>query len=601
MNKKLLIIPFIIPILLTACQKNNNDNNQEDKPSFVRVEDERTLTTQEYTTNNIIAVDKFGRVTTAGDLRKEDKKVGVFYHVWHGTHNTGIFDITQLLEGDPDSLWDPNGNAASPLKAFHYWGQPLYGYYHSSDPWVITRHCESFTMAGVDYLVYDLTNTVIYTDAINSIFAVFDKYQKQGFNVPKVAFYTNSASGETMKRCYNLFYKNDQYSNLWYSMDGQHPLIIGQVDDLYRVCSAEEYEEISNFFHIRESQWPDATKFNKREGFPWMDWDYPQLNYSGTMSVSLAQHPGMKMSQGAGTNHGRGFNYTTYQNDEASCEEGTNVEGQWKTVFDNYDKVNNVFVTGWNEWIAQKMADGTGSVFFVDTFNEPYSRDMEMMKGGYGDNFYLQFTRNIKKYAFTEPVHYVYNTNTMNIHDFDISKWEGIKAVYQDFAGDALERDFYRADRVEKYYDSSNRNDIVKTYVTHDSKNLYVRVETLDDITEPSVNDTAWMNVMISLGENDNTFNSFSYIINRSRNNNKATVEKLSSSFAPSKVGECDFDYQGNVIQYSIPLSLINRDAENFQVGIKVCDNIQEQNDIQDYYVSGDCAPIGRLCYSYGY
>ena len=98
------------------------------------------------------------------------------------------------------------------------------------------------------------------------------------------------------------------------------------------------------------------------------------------------------------------------------------------------------------------------------------------------------------------------------------------------------------------------------------------------------------MNVMISLGENDNTFNSLSYIINRSRNNNKASVEKLSTSFAPSKVGECDFDYQGNVIQYAIPLSLINRD-----------DNIQEQNDIQDYYVSGDSAPIGRLCYSYGY
>ena len=192
MNKKLLTVLFTIPLVLVSCGK--NEKQEEEEPSFIRVVDQREITTQEYTTNNIVAMDEYGRITTSGDLRKEDKKVGVFYHVWHGTHNTGIFDITQLLENDPESLWDPNGNEKSPIKAFHHWGEPLYGYYHSSDPWVISRHVELFTMAGVDYLVYDLTNTVIYTDAINAIFAVLDKYQQQGFNVPKVAFYTNSAT-----------------------------------------------------------------------------------------------------------------------------------------------------------------------------------------------------------------------------------------------------------------------------------------------------------------------------------------------------------------------------------------------------------------------
>ena len=595
-----LLVAFIIPMALSACNGKKPNTSSSEQP-IIRVDDEREITSQEYTVNNIAGIDEYGRVTTIGDLRKQDKKVGVFYHVWHGTHNTGIFDITQLLENDPESLWDPEGNANSPLKAFHHWGQPLYGYYHSSDPWVITRHVELFTMAGVDYLVYDLTNTVIYTDAINAIFAVLDKYQQQGFNVPKVAFYTNSASGQTMKRCYDMFYKNDRYSNLWYRMDGEHPLIIGQVDDLYRVCTEEEFNEISNFFYIRESQWPDATRFNRREGFPWMDWDYPQLNYSGTISVSLAQHPGMRMSEGPDTNHGRGFDYTTFQNDEASTRQGTNVEGQWKTVFDNYDSINNVFVTGWNEWIAQKMVDGEDKVFFVDTFNEPYSRDMEMMKGGYGDNFYLQFSRNIKKYAFTEPVHYKYDNHTIDVNNFELDQWEGVKSIYKDFEGDAMERDFYRADKIERYYDYSNRNDIVNTYVTHDENNLYIRVETKDELTEPRNDDKSWMNVMISLGDNNDSFASFSYIINRTRENGKATIEKLNKDFNPSKVGEGDVAYQGKVIQYAIPLSVINRDTKHFEVGIKVCDNIQEQNDIQDYYVSGDSAPIGRLSYTYGY
>ena len=75
----------------------------------------------------------------------------------------------------------------------------------------------------------------------------------------------------------------------------------------------------------------------------------------------------------------------------------------------------------------------------------------------------------------------------------------------------------------------------------------------------------------------------------------------MNKDFRPSEVGQGDVAYQNNVIQYSIPLSAINRDAKHFEVGIKVCDNIQEQSDIQDYYVSGDCAPIGRLSYTYGY
>ena len=255
---------------------------------------------------------------------------------------------------------------------------------------------------------------------------------------------------------------------------------------------------------------------------------------------------------------------------------------------------------GWNEWIAQKMVDGNDQVFFVDTFNEPYSRDMEMMKGGYGDNFYLQFSRNIKKYAFTEAKHYKYDNHTIDINNFAPEQWEGIKA-YLDFEGDAMERDFYRADRTEKYYDNSNRNDIVNTYITHDANNLYVRVETKDKLTAPSNSDEAWMNLMISLGDNDSSFASFSYIINRSRNGSKASIEKLHKNFAPTEVGQCDVSFQDNVIQYAIPLSLIERDAKNFEVGVKVCDNIQEQSDIQDYYVSGDSAPIGRLAYSYGY
>ena len=35
----------------------------------------------------------------------------------------------------------------------YYWGEPLYGYYLSRDPWVMSRHVELFVEAGIDVLI----------------------------------------------------------------------------------------------------------------------------------------------------------------------------------------------------------------------------------------------------------------------------------------------------------------------------------------------------------------------------------------------------------------------------------------------------------------
>ena len=42
-----------------------------------------------------------------------------------------------------------------------------------------------------------------------------------------------------------------------------------------------------------------------------------------------------------------------------------------------------------------------------------------------------------------------------------------------------------------------------------------------------------------------------------------------------------------------------NRRKKN--ISIKVTDNVINQEDEMNYYINGDCAPIGRLGYSYGY
>lgn len=571
-----------------------------------RVDDTRNLTAFEYTQANITATDREGRTAAAGDVYNGND-VGVFYHTWHGVHETRgeVLDITKLLEENPDYLGPDYLNVNS--EKFHYWGEPLYGYYCSADPWVITRHIELMMAMGIDFLVYDYTNTNAYNKEADAIFEILQKFYEQGFDVPKVTFYTNSHSGNVILSVYERYYKTESYKDLWYAPNGK-PLIIG-VSDIS--CSNPAlYEKLrEEFFDFRESQWPDGktTIENLETGFPWMSWEYPQKNFNGMMSVSLAQHPGAKMSFGARSNYGRGYDWTKMRNYTKNTAFGTNYEGQWETVLkNNADKkkqtVKQVLVTGFNEWMAQKLDDGDRA-FFVDTFSEEYSRDIEMMKGGYEDNYVIQTLTNTRKYKYSNAKHYKYNLNTMGMTDFSAEKWAGVKSEYRDFAGDAMARDYTDAFRTTTYTDNSNRNDIAKVHLTHDKNNLYVRVETAENITEYNGSDENWMTLLIKTKDGvDDSFAGFDYIINRSpKSDGKTTIEKSSGGYNWQSAGDADYAVSGNVILYRIPLKTLGLSADNCYVRIKACDNVTNPGDIMDYYVSGDSAPIGRFAYSYGY
>ena len=70
--------------------------------------------------------------------------------------------------------------------------------------------------------------------------------------------------------------------------------------------------------------------------------------------------------------------------------------GQWKNVFSVHPKI--VTVTWWNEWCAQEYyVDGVGYIF-TDNFNQEYSRDVEPMEGGHGDQYYRWLCEYIRCY-----------------------------------------------------------------------------------------------------------------------------------------------------------------------------------------------------------
>lgn len=584
-------------------------NNEEKLPVYERVADKRQIDDCTYTVNSISATDKLGRNFECGDTEKQEKYVGMFYFLWLGQHQgsgqNGIYNITDLLANDPDSLWDISPqNKVSPVETYHFWGEPLYGYYNSSDEWVIRKHMEMFTFAGLDFLCFDTTNAYTYSDVALKVMGVLQDFADQGWKVPKVMFYTNSSSVATMESIYRSVYAaHPEYRDIWFAPNGK-PMIVGVVNDMIedydenlQPIYKSEYEYLLEFFEIRDSQWPN-DKNKKENGFPWMEFTYPQSIYNGVMNVSVAQHTTVRMSNQADGNWGRGYNREAFVNEENRGEEGINYQSQWQTVFDHIDDVRMTFITGWNEWIALKMKDELqNKAFFVDTFNENYSRDIEPMAGGYGDNFYLQTIANIRKYKYTAPQHYEYTRfSPASVSD---EVWEQVRA-FRDFVNDCRDRDsdgYYK----NHYSDTSGRNDIESVRVTHDETNLYLKIKCADPITSHESGDKNWMNVYIGTDGKGYKYGDYQFVVNRDPNGDRTSVERFVSFGKTERIGDAAFEIKGSELMITIPLSALSLTCESCHIRFKVADNIQPDEDFFNFYRTGDSAPIGRLSYTYGY
>lgn len=107
--------------------------------------------------------------------------------------------------GDPTNpLWALDGAyydpSVSPVGAFHYWQEPLFGYYRSSDPWIVRRHLELLSYAQVDFIMMDFTNGVIYSETTIALLDAIREMLSQGISVPRMAFMlpNNEKSPDTL-------------------------------------------------------------------------------------------------------------------------------------------------------------------------------------------------------------------------------------------------------------------------------------------------------------------------------------------------------------------------------------------------------------------
>ncbi len=82
---------------------------------------------------------------------KEDRFVGMFYFMTHiSPGGKGPFDVTKIMKANPDNPQWGDGD--------HYWGEPENGYYLSNEKWMIRLHASELSDAGVDVIIFDVTN-----------------------------------------------------------------------------------------------------------------------------------------------------------------------------------------------------------------------------------------------------------------------------------------------------------------------------------------------------------------------------------------------------------------------------------------------------------
>jgi len=547
----------------------------------------------------LAGTDDLGRTLVQNDAvgnPQSNRQVAMFYFLWHDTAPKKYWDLSEIVSNPPEVLNDFN-NPYWGSGGMYYWGKPIYGYYKADDYWVQLRSIQLLTDAGVDLLVIDATNRLTYSKQANVLMQAMDSVRAQGKNPPKIVFYTNTSSGETMQEAYDNFYKPGapcSHPDCWFYLDGK-PLIIG----LSAEASGKNYQ---HFFTYRESQWP--TEPQKVNGWPWLEFTRPQqvyLNERGEkeiVNVSVAQHPNPTVGMGGSAfygskdNWGRSYHNGSAGNPETDLPFGYNIQEQWD--FAIAQNTPFIYITSWNEWIVgrgKSLDSNPEHSWFCDDASPEYSRDIEpSLTANLKDNYYMQLVNNIRRYKGIEANPAASKSKTIR----NFSDWMDVYPAYKDYTGDTQVRDHAGAPTEPAiiYTNNTGRNDFDVLKVARDKKNIYFYAKTVANVTSNSGSN--WMRLYIDLDCNAATgWKGYDYRV--------VGGNRLQQYGGGSWKNKQTLKYviDGNQMMITVPRSYLNNIPEPLNFEFKWSDNMQNDNDPLDWYVNGDVAPGGRFNYIY--
>ena len=576
------------------------------------------------------AVDGLGRTLSDFEevgAKRNDRFVGMFYWTWHFRWVNDHEPVTtgSILSRFPEAVndWEHPAWNGTYSGYPHFWDEPLYGFYTSTDEYVLRKHAELLADANVDTVIFDTTNsTLVFEEAYMKLLEVWSRAREDGVATPDVMFILNFAGSEDCRTqltyLYDNLYSKGLYKDLWFMWEGK-PLIMADIRALE--FKEEKDKEIFDFFTFRDNE---ATYFTDDFSYTDGTWgwcsDYPQAKFGKKltgqieqMCVSVAQNANENgltaMNSPVGTVQGRSFtdgdfSYTySYGGKEIRADKsiensllyGLNFQQQWDYAIENDPEF--IFVTGFNEWIAGRF-DTWSDVenAFPDQFSPEYSRDIEPSKGILKDHYYYQLVENIRRFKGTEAPQRAQAEKTIDI-SADASQWDSVLPEHNHYKG-LTDRD--SAGWVGYTYENrTGRNDIVSTKTAFDSENIYFMVESAEPLTSEA--DKNWMQLYIDtdFGGLSPEWAGFEYRISSySSENGTAELGKYSENEAFEKIADISYSVKENILQLKIPREALGLTDERVKFNFKWTDNTDD-NDVMNLYVDGDCAPGGRFAFSF--
>ncbi len=564
------------------------------------VSDEPGSDARESLSDTWVATDGLGRTLPTSDdvgLPRADKTVGMFYFLWLGRHGEqGPYDISKILKADPTAIENPLDPKWGPMYAPHHWGESLFGYYVSDDDFVLRKHAQMLSDAGVDMVVFDVTNQLIYPESWQALCRVWDQSRRDGNRVPKIAFLCPFGDPDkVIHELWEQLYQPGNYEALWFRWNGK-PLILA---DPKRIKPGLTFDP--QFFTFRKPQPDYFVGPTGPEQWGWLEVTPQHAFYKtpGTpeqITVGVAQNAldGKLSVLSNPHSHGRSFHDGRQPEPQACDTTGRNFAEQWERARQVDPPF--VFVTGWNEWIAGRFNEkapfhGAGPVTFVDQFSQEFSRDCEPMKGGHGDNYYYQLASQIRHYKGIRALKPIAPGPIAIDGHFD--DWTQVSPEYRDTIGDPVLRDYRGWGKESRYVNETGRNDIVAAKVSFDEETVYFYVRTQQPLT--SEGEPGWMQLLIDSDSSIHTgWLGYDWIVNReSRGKGQAAIERNADGFQWDSSSEIVMSVGQNEIELAVPRHLLRAESFNF----KWTDNSIQEEQWTDFTLNGDVAPNDRFNY----
>lgn len=552
-------------------------------------------------------------VATTGGIRP-GRYVGIFYFLTaNQTRAPGPRDVTKSLNrGQDTSKW---------ARGDFYWGEPEAGYYLATDEWVIRRSAHMLANAGVDVIVFDVTNDVTYPETYMAIFRTYERMRAEGEETPRIAFL---ASQTSVQQLWKDLYSKGLYRDLWFQWKGKPLLMTGQQRGMVSV--SEMSAQYRQFFSLRESWAWDSLPWYRdgHDQWPWVaHTPQPYGWHEGPdrpeeMSVAVAEHP---LSAIGRSFHDGREPARNSQDLTTTTAQGLYFQEQWDHALAVDPEF--VFVTEWNEWTAGSVTMGSdvakdlaawdfypgatlgraghpihpGDVYFIDQYNQEFSRDIEPMKGGHSDDYFYQLVANIRRYKGIHQPDVVSVAQTIDL-DKGFEQWDAVTPEFEDHGYDTLPRNSAGTYQAGPYKDSSGRNDLLSMKVARDDRFFYFYAKTREPMT--NVKDPHWMLLFLRThGGASKDANDYDLVVNAQVINPTKTVIMQISGHHLSSPVSVPMRVVGDQLMIAVPRTLLEQPPGRVCLDFHWADNIGGYGDINEFLLHGDNAPDRRARYVY--